>query len=55
MPDGTPYEANDPHLLGWVVTSAIGGRLLLRFTFRQVMVSVPVMVRVAGSSLARIW
>src|SRR5688572_11632002 len=26
-----------PLLLGWVVTSAIGGRLLLRFTFRQVM------------------
>src|SRR5688572_907751 len=26
-----------PLLLGWVVTSAVGGRLLLRFTFRQVM------------------
>jgi EmrB/QacA subfamily drug resistance transporter len=28
-----------PLLMGWVVTSAIGGRLLLRFTFRQVMLS----------------
>jgi Na+/melibiose symporter-like transporter len=28
-----------PLLLGWVVTSTIGGRLLLRFTFRQVMFS----------------
>jgi EmrB/QacA subfamily drug resistance transporter len=28
-----------PLLLGWVITSAIGGRLLLRLTFRQVMVS----------------
>src|SRR5688572_16593928 len=28
-----------PLLLGWVVTSAIGGRLLLRFTFRQVMLA----------------
>jgi EmrB/QacA subfamily drug resistance transporter len=26
-----------PLLLGWVVTSTLGGRLLLRFTFRQVM------------------
>ena len=26
-----------PLLLGWVVTSAVGGRLLMRFTFRQVM------------------
>jgi len=26
-----------PLLVGWVITSAIGGRLLLRFTFRQVM------------------
>jgi EmrB/QacA subfamily drug resistance transporter len=26
-----------PLLMGWVVTSAIGGRLLLKFTFRQVM------------------
>jgi EmrB/QacA subfamily drug resistance transporter len=28
-----------PLLLGWVVTSTIGGRLLLRFTFRQVMLA----------------
>jgi MFS family permease len=28
-----------PLLLGWVVFSTIGGRLLLRFTFRQVMVA----------------
>jgi EmrB/QacA subfamily drug resistance transporter len=28
-----------PLLMGWVVTSTIGGRLLLRFTFRQVMLS----------------
>jgi Na+/melibiose symporter-like transporter len=28
-----------PLLLAWVITSAVGGRLLLRFTFRQVMVS----------------
>jgi EmrB/QacA subfamily drug resistance transporter len=28
-----------PLLLGWVITSTIGGRLLLRFTFRQVMLA----------------
>ena len=28
-----------PLLLGWVVCSAVGGRLLLRFAFRQVMLA----------------
>lgn len=33
MPDGTPYAANDPHLLGWVHAAEIESFLLAHDTF----------------------